>query len=62
MRAKVRRLAVSGPADVLKAVEAARRDLIDAGGVEELILVAPTCCRSPWISPTKSDVRLPPRT
>jgi valyl-tRNA synthetase len=39
MRAKVRRLAVSGPADVLKAVEAARRDLTDAGGVEELILV-----------------------
>ena len=40
MRAKVRRLAVSGPADVLKAVEAARGDLTDAGGVEELILVA----------------------
>ena len=34
MRAKVRRLAVSGPADVLKAVEAARGDLTDAGGVK----------------------------
>jgi valyl-tRNA synthetase len=39
MRAKVRQLAVSGPADVLAAVEAARGDLIDAGGVEELLLV-----------------------
>jgi valyl-tRNA synthetase len=40
MRAKVRRLTVSGPADVLVAVEAARGDLTDAGGVEELLLVA----------------------
>jgi valyl-tRNA synthetase len=39
MRAKVRRLTVSGPADVLAAVDAARSDLIDAGGVEELLLV-----------------------
>jgi valyl-tRNA synthetase len=39
MRAKVRRLTVSGPADVLAAVDAARGDLIDAGGVEELLLV-----------------------
>jgi hypothetical protein len=35
----VRRLTVSGPADVLAAVDAARGDLIDAGGVEELLLV-----------------------
>ena len=39
MRAKVRRLTVSGPADVLKAVEAAQGDLTDAGGVQELNLV-----------------------
>jgi len=39
MRAKVRRLTVSGPADILAAVDAARSDLIDAGGVEELLLV-----------------------
>jgi valyl-tRNA synthetase len=38
MRAKVRRLTVSGPASVLAAVEAARGDLTDAGGVEELVL------------------------
>jgi valyl-tRNA synthetase len=39
MRAKVRELTVTGPALVLAAVEAARGDLIDAGGVEELRLV-----------------------
>jgi valyl-tRNA synthetase len=39
MRAKVHRLTVSGPADILAAVDAARGDLIDAGGVEELLLV-----------------------
>ena len=38
MRAKVRRLTVSGPPDVLAAVDAARGDLIDAGGVELLEL------------------------
>jgi valyl-tRNA synthetase len=38
MRAKVRQLTVSGPADVLAAVEAARGDLTDAGGVEDLLL------------------------
>jgi valyl-tRNA synthetase len=38
MRAKVRLLTVSGPPDVLQAVEAARGDLIDAGGVELLRL------------------------
>jgi len=38
MRAKVRQLTVSGPPDVLLAVEAAREDLTDAGGVEELLL------------------------
>jgi hypothetical protein len=38
MRARVARLIVSGPPDVLAAVEAARRDLIDAGGVDELVL------------------------
>jgi valyl-tRNA synthetase len=39
MRAKVRLLTVSGPTPVLAAVEAARADLADAGGVEELRLV-----------------------
>jgi valyl-tRNA synthetase len=38
MRAKVRLLTVAGPPDVLSAVEAARGDLTDAGGVEELRL------------------------
>jgi hypothetical protein len=38
MRAKVRLLTVSGPPDVLAAVDAARGDLIDAGGVELLQL------------------------
>ena len=40
MRAKVRRLVVTGPPQTLSAVEAARGDLTDAGGVEELHLVA----------------------
>jgi valyl-tRNA synthetase len=39
MRAKVAELIVSGPAATLACVEAARRDLVDAGGVEELRLV-----------------------
>jgi valyl-tRNA synthetase len=36
MRAKVTLLVVSGPAPLLASVEAARSDLVDAGGVEEL--------------------------
>jgi valyl-tRNA synthetase len=39
MRAKVRQLTVSGPTDVLEAVQAAQDDLIDAGGVQELRFV-----------------------
>ncbi|HWE68611.1 MAG TPA: valine--tRNA ligase [Acidimicrobiales bacterium] len=39
MRARVAELTVEGPADLLAAVEAARGDLVDAGGVESLILV-----------------------
>jgi valyl-tRNA synthetase len=39
MRAKVRRLIVAGPTHTLAAVEAARGDIADAGGVEELELV-----------------------
>jgi valyl-tRNA synthetase len=39
MRAKVRLLTVSGSAAVLDAVDAARSDLVDAGGIEELRLV-----------------------
>ena len=38
MRAGVRRLVVTGPADRLAAVAAARSDLEDAGGVSELVL------------------------
>jgi valyl-tRNA synthetase len=38
MRAKVRLLTASGPAAVLAAVEAAREDLADAGGVDEVRL------------------------
>jgi valyl-tRNA synthetase len=40
MRAKVRLLTVSGPPAVLAAVDAARSDLIDAGGVELLVFEA----------------------
>ena len=39
MRAAVRVLTVSGPARDLSAVEAARGDLCDAGGVETLRLL-----------------------
>jgi valyl-tRNA synthetase len=39
MRAKVRQLTVSGPAPLLAAVEASRRDVMDAGGVDELVLL-----------------------
>ncbi len=38
MRARVARLTVRGPAATLAAVEAARGDLTDAGGVDELVL------------------------
>ena len=37
MRARVTRLTVCGPADALAAVDAARGDLVDAGGVDELV-------------------------
>jgi valyl-tRNA synthetase len=39
MRARVTELTVSGPGDTLELVEAARGDLVDAGGVESLVLV-----------------------
>jgi valyl-tRNA synthetase len=39
MRAKVRRLIVAAPRHTLRAVEAARDDITDAGGVEDLELV-----------------------
>ncbi len=38
MRARVARLTVTGPAATLAAVEAARGDLVDAGGVDELVV------------------------
>jgi len=38
MRARVARLVVTGPAATLAAVEAARGDIVDAGGVDELVL------------------------
>ena len=38
MRARVARLMVTGPPATLAAVEAARGDLIDAGGVDELVV------------------------
>ena len=40
MRARVALLTVTGPPEVLAAVEAARGDLADAGGVDELVLAA----------------------
>jgi len=40
MRARVARLTVTGPAAALAAVEAARGDLMDAGGVDELVVAA----------------------
>ena len=40
MRARVARLTVTGPAATLAAVEAARGDLMDAGGVDELVVAA----------------------
>jgi valyl-tRNA synthetase len=39
MRSRVAELTVSGPAATLAAVDAARRDIVDAGGVEVLELV-----------------------
>ena len=39
MRARVARLTVTGPAALLAAVEAARGDICDAGGVDELVSV-----------------------
>jgi hypothetical protein len=39
MRSRVDTLVVSGPAATLAAVDAARSDLTDAGGVEKLTLV-----------------------
>ncbi|HEY3844039.1 MAG TPA: valine--tRNA ligase [Acidimicrobiales bacterium] len=39
MRARVTELTVSAPGDTLELVEAAQGDLIDAGGVESLVLV-----------------------
>ncbi len=38
MRARVARLVVHGPEATLAAVEAARGDITDAGGVDELVL------------------------
>jgi len=40
MRARVARLTVTGPPATLAAVEAARQDIADAGGVDELVVVA----------------------
>ena len=40
MRARVALLRVSGPPATLAAVEAARRDITDAGGVDELVVAA----------------------
>ncbi len=36
MRARVALLTVTGPPETLAAVEAARADIVDAGGVDEL--------------------------
>ena len=40
MRARVALLTVSGPPATLAAVEAARGDIVDAGGVDELVVSA----------------------
>ena len=40
MRARVARLTVTGPPATLAAVEAARGDIVDAGGVDELVVAA----------------------
>jgi valyl-tRNA synthetase len=38
MRARVALLKVTGPPETLAAVEAARGDIVDAGGVDELVI------------------------
>jgi valyl-tRNA synthetase len=40
MRARVSLLTVTGPTETLAAVEAARGDIVDAGGVDELVVSA----------------------
>ena len=40
MRARVAALTVTGPPATLAAVEAARGDIVDAGGVDELVATA----------------------
>jgi hypothetical protein len=40
MRARVALLTVTGPPETLAAVEAARGDIADAGGVDELVVSA----------------------
>jgi valyl-tRNA synthetase len=40
MRARVTLLTVGGPPETLAAVEAARGDIVDAGGVDELVITA----------------------
>jgi valyl-tRNA synthetase len=40
MRARVSLLTVTGPTETLAAVEAARSDIVDAGGVDELAVSA----------------------
>jgi valyl-tRNA synthetase len=37
MRARVARLTVTGPDELIAAIESARRDLVDAGGLDELV-------------------------
>jgi valyl-tRNA synthetase len=39
MRARVARLTVTGPDDLIAAVELARQDLMDAGGLDELVCI-----------------------
>ena len=55
MRARVALLTVTGPPATLAAVEAARGDIIDAGGVDELVVSAGERCRSTWCWPTRAD-------
>ncbi len=39
MRARVARLTVTGPDDLIAAIESARQDLVDAGGLDELVCI-----------------------
>ncbi len=39
MRARVAELTIHGPGTMLEAIEAARNDLIDAGGVDALVMI-----------------------